>query len=147
MLRLSPRGEIADPHGRHGRRDRGLSSGRRGVEQRLPRRSALCDVDLANAALRPFANCCASSFAQKCMKNSRGWSSSMWLCTAVTSMPLSRNAFSTGFTSFATSTKSPVIAALPPPVGWKLMAIAEPIASGTSIPPSLIGSARGMLNW
>ena len=32
-------------------------------------------------------------------------------------------------------------------VGWKLMAFADPMASGTSIPPSVIRSARGMLNW
>src|SRR5207237_10885098 len=51
-------------------------------------------------------------------------------------------ALSTGFTSLAISTKSPVIAALPPPVGWKLIALAEPIGGGTSIPLSLIGSAR-----
>ena len=36
---------------------------------------------------------------------------------------------------------------LPPPVGWKLIAIAEPIAGGTTMPPSMIGSARGMPNW
>ncbi len=51
------------------------------------------------------------------MKKSRGSSPSMWLCSAVTSIPLSRNAFITGATSLATSTKSPVIAAFPPPVG------------------------------
>jgi len=42
----------------------------------------------SNAARRPFASFTASSFAQKCMKNSRGCSSSMWLCSAVTWMPL-----------------------------------------------------------
>src|SRR5260370_26135023 len=74
---------------------------------------ATCD----SAALSPCASFPASSFAQKCMKKRRGWSSSMWLCNAVTSMPLSRNAFMTGATSLVVSTKSPVIAALPPPVG------------------------------
>src|SRR5437879_5779232 len=52
------------------------------------------------------------------MKKSRGCSSSMWLWTAVTSIPCSRRARSTGFTSAARSTKSPVIAAFPAPVGW-----------------------------
>src|SRR5260221_158759 len=61
-------------------------------------------------------------------------------------MPLSRKAFSTGLTSFAVSTKSPVIAALPDPVGWKLMTIPDPAAIGTSMPPSVILSARGILN-
>ena len=63
----------------------------------------------------------------------------------VTSMPLARSALITGFTSSAISTKSPVIAALPPPVGWKLMAIAEPIASGTNMPWSFGVSDRGTL--
>src|SRR5262245_26302011 len=34
----------------------------------------------------------ASSFAQKCMKNRRGRSSSMWLCRAVISIPVARSA-------------------------------------------------------
>src|SRR5258708_4979946 len=54
-----------------------------------------------SAALSPCASLPASSLAQKCMKNRRGWSSSMWLCSAVTSMPLSRSAFITGGTSLA----------------------------------------------
>ena len=60
-------------------------------------------------------------------------------------MPLPLSALITGFTSSAVSTKSPVIAALPPPVGWKLMAMAEPMASGTSMPWSFGVSARGTL--
>src|SRR6266436_2218239 len=72
------------------------------------------------------------------MKKRRGCSSSIWLCKAVTSMPLSRKVFKTGLTSFAVSTKSPVIAALPEPVGWKLMTIPEPAAIGTCMPPSVI---------
>ena len=40
-------------------------------------------------------------------------------------MPALRSAASTGSTSLAASTKSPVIAALPPPVGWKLTAVAS----------------------
>src|SRR5205085_1878012 len=66
-----------------------------------------------------------------------------WLCSAVTSMPLSLSALMSGLTSLAISTKSPVTAALPPPVGWKLMAVARPIAGGTSIPLSLTVSANG----
>jgi hypothetical protein len=81
------------------------------------------------------------------MKYSRGCSPSMWLCSAVTSMPFSRSARITGLTSPASSTKSPLIAALPPPVGWKLIAVAVPMAGGTSMPPSMTCSARGMLNW
>src|SRR5262245_54607699 len=42
---------------------------------------------LSSAARSPLASFTASSLAQKCMKNSRGCSLSMWLCTAVTSMP------------------------------------------------------------
>ena len=41
---------------------------------------------------------------------------------------VARSARMTGFTSSAVSTKSPVIAALPPPVGWKLMAVGRPSA-------------------
>ena len=81
---------------------------------------------LSSAARRPLASLTASSFAQKCMKKSRGCSSSMWLCTAVTSMPFVRSALITGFTSSPVSTKSPVMAALPPPVGWKLMPSPRP---------------------
>src|SRR6516165_8255437 len=44
----------------------------------------------------------------------------MWLWIAVTSIPWSRSALRTGFTSFAISTKSPVIAALPPPLGLEV---------------------------
>src|SRR5215813_12956762 len=63
-----------------------------------------CRFTLSSPALRPLASFNASSFAQKCMNRSRGCSSSMWLCNAVTSMPLSRSAFITAFTSEATST-------------------------------------------
>src|SRR5438477_368572 len=45
-------------------------------------------------------------------------------------MPLSLSALITGMTSLASRTKSPVIAALLPPVGWKLMAWATPIEGG-----------------
>ena len=41
-----------------------------------------------------------------------------------------RSALSIGFTSSPVITKSPVIAALPPPVSWKLIAFAVPIAVG-----------------
>src|SRR6185312_8495477 len=75
---------------------------------------------LSSAMRSVFAKVTASSWAQKCMKYMCGWSSSMWLCSAVTSMPPPRSACSTGFTSLASSTKSPVIAALPWPSGWKL---------------------------
>src|SRR5262249_44121785 len=61
-------------------------------------------LTLSSAARRPFASFSASSFAQKCMKNRRGSSYSMWLCSAVTSMPFDRSAASTGVTSFAVRT-------------------------------------------
>jgi hypothetical protein len=48
-------------------------------------------------------------------------------------------------TSLAIMTKSPVIAAFPPPVGWKLMAVASPMDAGTVMPPSRMVSARGTL--
>src|SRR6266481_2361459 len=39
--------------------------------------------------------------------------------------------------------------ALPPPVGWKLIAMATPIGptGAICIPSSMIGSRRGTLNW
>ncbi len=43
--------------------------------------------------------------------------------------------------------ESPVIAALPPPVGWKLIAFALPSAGLTAMPPSVAGSRRGMPTW
>jgi hypothetical protein len=67
-------------------------------------------------------------------EQARLFAPSMWLCSAVTSMQWSRSACMTGPTSLAVSTKSPVTAALPPPVGWKLMACADPIAGGTAMP-------------
>ena len=54
----------------------------------------------------------------------------MWLCSAVTSMPLPRSALITGLTSSPVSTKSPVIAALPPPVGWKPIAVGDAHRAG-----------------
>ena len=42
------------------------------------------------------ANLFASSFAQKCMRNSRGCSSSMWLWRAVISIPFFRSSCRTG---------------------------------------------------
>src|SRR5215510_15028369 len=104
---------------------------------------------LSSASRNPLASFSASSLAQKCMKISRGCSSSMWLWMAVTSMPFVRSALITGFTSSATSTKSPVIAALPPPVGWKLIAVATPVGpGGTSCAPcSTTPSRRGTANW
>src|SRR6266699_1869102 len=62
-------------------------------------------------------------------------------------MPLSRRARITGFTSPPFKTKSPVIAALPPPVGWKLIAVASPMDGGTSTPSAVIVSARGTPTW
>src|SRR6266478_8783561 len=58
------------------------------------------------------------------------------------SMPFARIALITGFTSSPVRTKSPVIAVLPPPVGWKPMAFATPIgpAGLISIPFSVTGS-------
>src|SRR5215475_5154376 len=58
---------------------------------------------LSRAARSPLASFTASSLAQKCMKNSRGCSLSMWLWTAVTSMPFERSALITGLTSSAVS--------------------------------------------
>src|SRR5262245_15809240 len=113
-----------------------------------PLRQLFALAVLSSAARRPLASLMASSLAQKCMKNSRGCSLSMWLCTAVTSMPCSRRALITGLTSSPVSTKSPVMAALPPPVGWKLIAVASPIGPTGVIcmPPSLIASRRGTPN-
>ena len=37
--------------------------------------------------------------------------------------------------------------ALPPPVGWKLIALAPPSAVVTCMPSSVAGSRRGMPNW
>src|ERR1700682_464887 len=48
---------------------------------------------------------------------------------AVTSIPCVRKARITGFTSLASRTKSPEIAALPWPVGWELMAVGEALHS------------------
>jgi len=61
-------------------------------------------------------------------------------------MPWSRRARITGLTSLAINTKSPVIAALPAPVGWKLIAVARPMDGGTSTPSAVICSARGTPN-
>src|SRR5262245_28817740 len=103
---------------------------------------------LSRAARSPLASFTASSLAQKCMKNSRGCSLSMWLWTAVTSMPFERSALITGLTSSPVTTKSPVIATLPSPVCWKPIAVATPVgpAGASCIPLSLTGSRRGTPN-
>jgi hypothetical protein len=51
-------------------------------------RLALGACRLGESGAQPRASFKASSFAQECRKNSRGCSSSMWLWTAVTSMPI-----------------------------------------------------------
>src|SRR5262249_13099567 len=71
----------------------------------------------SSAARRPCASRPASSFAQKCMQKRCGESLIRCLCSAVTSMPCWGSVFRTGLTSLPSRTKSPVTAALPPPVG------------------------------
>src|SRR5262249_45347878 len=70
------------------------------------------------------------------------------LWTAGTSMPFERSALITGLTSSPVSTKSPVMAALPPPVGWKPIAVATPVGPGgaSCVPLSFTGSRRGTPN-
>src|SRR6266849_2579819 len=63
----------------------------------------------------------------------------------VTVIPLARSARRTGLTSLAIRTKSPVAAAVLPPVAWMLMAVATPIAGGTSTLSSVTAPARGTL--
>src|SRR4029077_16603156 len=87
-----------------------------------------------NAALIPAATDSVLPTAQKCMKKRRGCSVSMWLCSAVTSMSCSSSAEITGFTSSAVNTKSPVVATLPGPASWKLIASATPCAVVSVIP-------------
>src|SRR5215475_16054518 len=74
------------------------------VSELLPTDSAL--AILSSAARTPLASFSASSFAQKCMKNSRGCSLSLWLWSAVTSIPFARKARLTGLTSVDARTKS-----------------------------------------
>src|SRR5207244_1042742 len=126
-------------------RKQGRHVAAREQEGRRDHGARLAPPTRSKADRSPSASLTSSSTAQKCMKKSRGSSSSMWLWTAVTSIPCSRRARSTGFTSAARSTKSPVIAAFPPPVGWKLSAVAIPIAGGIGTPPSRIVSGRATL--
>jgi hypothetical protein len=62
--------------------------------------------------------------------------------------PIRPQCLITGLTSSLARTKSSAMAALPPPVGWKLMPMARPNgATGfNGIPLSVIGSRRGTLN-
>jgi hypothetical protein len=50
--------------------------------------------------------------------------------------------WSGGINGFPPRSASPVIAALAPPVGWKLIAMAVPMAGGIGMPSSVIGSSR-----
>jgi DNA-binding transcriptional MerR regulator len=50
-----------------------------------PALSDAAGSSLSSAARRPLTSVAASRCAQKCMKKSRSWSFSMWLCSAVTS--------------------------------------------------------------
>ena len=52
----------------------------------------------------------------------------------------------TGLTSLAINTKSPVVAAFPAPMLWKLMAVATPIAGGISTLSTVMAPSRGMLS-
>jgi hypothetical protein len=63
-------------------------------------------------------------------------------------MPFDRNVRISGLTSPPVTRKSPVIAALPPPVGWKLIPFAAPMgpAGVIYIPSMAIGSCRGTPN-
>src|SRR5215468_5478110 len=79
-----------------------------------------------NAALIPAPTDSGSLTAQKCMKNNRGSSVNIWLCNAVTVIRCARSSDSTGLTSDAVSTKSPVVATWPDSAAWKLMASATP---------------------
>src|SRR5437867_602026 len=52
----------------------------------------------------------------------------MWVWTAVTSIPFARKDLATCVTSGPTRAKSPVMAALPAPSGWKLITVPTPSA-------------------
>src|SRR5438445_2575987 len=124
---------------------------RRGPASRDPVNSdRLVPLDVHLIQRRPQArraSLSASPSPQKCMNNRRGDSFNMWLCNAVTWMPLARSARRTGFTSLAIKTKSPVVAAPVAPVGWILIAVATPIAGGTSRLSTLTGPPRGTPIW
>src|SRR5437867_4112238 len=62
-------------------------------------------------------------------------------------MPCCRSVLATAFTSLSTSTKSPVIAALPSVVGWKFITVTTPMAGSNGCPISVIDSARGTVTW
>src|ERR1700686_5462924 len=70
---------------------------------------------LFNAAAIPAPTESGLPTAQKCMKNNRGCSVNMWLCSAVTLILWAWSSEMTGFTSSAVSTKSPVVATFAAP--------------------------------
>src|SRR5262249_1869804 len=96
----------------------------------------------ASAALIPSAISSGAPTPQKCMKNSLGVSRSMWEWSAVTSIPCAWSSRTTGLTSSATRTKSPVVATRSSTTA-KLSAVPMPMLAGISISPSRIASARG----
>ena len=81
----------------------------------------------ASAAFSPSASFFASSFAQECMKNKRGSSSSMWLWSAVDLDPVvALSALCDRVHLLGDQYEITCYGfALPPPVGWKLIALAE----------------------
>ena len=62
-------------------------------------------------------------------------------------MPCCRSVRATGLTSLSSSTKSPVMAALPSPIGWKFITVAMPIAGRSGWPIAVIASARAAVTW
>src|ERR1700738_4065942 len=68
-----------------------------------------------NAAAIPAPTESGLPTAQKCIKNNRGCSVNLWLCSAVTNILCAWISEMTGFTSSAVSTKSPVVATFAEP--------------------------------
>ncbi len=80
------------------------------------------------------------------MKYTCGSSQKKWLCSAVTSMPLSKSEDMTGFTSSWTNTKSPIIISGPSVPFVKATHPPKPKGVGVDTPWIVIfRSLRGML--
>ena len=96
-------------------------------------------------AFTPVASLRASPMPPMCMKKTLGWSKKKWLCSAVTSRPLSSAALIAGLTSSSNSTVSPIIM-VDEPIGVNAAQEVSPMNGGMVQRSTLIfTSSRGLL--
>ena len=101
---------------------------------------------VSRAARNPRASFTASSFAQKCTKKSRGSSSSMWLWSAVTSIPYALKGLQQRLHLFRRRNEIPADGGVAVASRFEIDGDGGSHGGSDRIPPARICSALGMLN-